>query len=119
MISKKIRILPTKNNIIWTQHSLAKLKQYYLSQSRILRIIRHPERIESGIAPQTIAAMQSVKRKHPTEIWTMWQEIKIKNQPTIKIISAWRYPGISPISQPPPIPLEELDFLQNNPSCSD
>lgn len=108
---QNFKILPTSENIIWTQHSHFKLQQYQLSKSRILRIIRHSERIESGIAPQTIAAMQRVGHKRPTEIWVMWQNIIIKKNPKLKIISVWRYPGISPINQPPPIPDDVWEII--------
>ncbi|NMB92352.1 MAG: hypothetical protein GYA31_01875 [Parcubacteria group bacterium] len=57
----------------WTKHSQEKLRQYGLSASRIKRLIRHPERIEAGIAPETWASMQSAgSKKHPYEIWTMY-----------------------------------------------
>lgn len=113
MTSLNIKILPTPENIIWTQHSHFKLKQYQLSKSRILRIIRHPERTESGIAPQTLAAMQRVGHKQPSEIWVMWQNITINQfNKKIKIISTWRYPGISPINQPPPIPDDVLEIIR-------
>jgi hypothetical protein len=98
--------------IIWTKHSEKKLKQYQLSKSRVLRIIKKPYRIEEGIAPKTIALMMPAKIKKinnkktwKQEIWTMIQ--KTDNQ--IKIISAWRYPGISP--QENPIPQEIIQEL--------
>jgi len=57
----------------WTKHSQEKLRQYGLSASRIKRLIRHPERIEAGIAPETWASMQTAgSKKHPYEIWTMY-----------------------------------------------
>jgi hypothetical protein len=39
---------------------------------------------------------------------------KVKGQKSkvIKIISAWRYPGISPIGEPPPIPEDVLKDLK-------
>jgi hypothetical protein len=93
--------------IFWTKHSERKLKEYQLSKSRILRIIKNPYRIEEGIAPKTIALMVPVKIKKinnrktwKQEIWTMIQ----KTKEGLKIISAWRYPGISP--QENPIPQE-------------
>lgn len=91
--------------IIWTKHSEKKLKQYQLSKSRILRIIKKPYRIEEGIAPKTIALMIPAKilkinnkKTWKQEIWTMIQKEKDK----LKIISAWRYPGISPQENPIP-----------------
>jgi hypothetical protein len=95
----------------WTKHSKMKMRQYWLSEKRVLRILRKPDRKEEGIVPGTIAAMQITgTKKHPTEIWTMYQIEKSK----VKIISAWRYPGRTPIGQRPIIPedtLEELDKI--------
>jgi hypothetical protein len=94
--------------VIWTKHSERKLKEYQLSKSRILRIIKNPYRIEEGIAPNTIALMRPTKIKNKIwkqEIWTMIQ----KSKDGIKIISAWRYPGKSPKQNPiPHYILEEL-----------
>jgi len=115
------------------------MRQYNLSESRLNRVLRKPDRKELGIAPRTIAIMQITgTKKHPTEIWVMYQitKSKIKNQksktelpkeakvkmrtkfssPITKIISAWRYPGRSPIGEPPPIPedvLWEINELRN------
>jgi hypothetical protein len=87
--------------VIWTKHSEKKLREYHLSKSRILRIIKNSYRIEEGIAPNTIALMQPAKMKNKTwkqEIWTMIQ----KSKDGVKIISAWRYPGKSPEQNPVP-----------------
>jgi len=74
----------------WTSHSRYKMRFYGLSESRLKRVISYPKRIEEGIAPDTIAMMQSAgSEKHPYEIWLMIQEEKKRR----KIISAWRYPG--------------------------
>jgi len=84
MLIKKLKSLH------WTSHSRAKMNFYRLSEGRVKRIINLPERIEVGIAPNTIAMMQSVKsQKHPYEIWVMIQEAGAKR----RVISAWRYPG--------------------------
>jgi hypothetical protein len=53
--------------VIWTKHSEKKLKEYQLSKSRILRIIKNPYRIEEGIAPNTIALMRPTKIKNSTK----------------------------------------------------
>ena len=81
----------------WTSHALGKMQYYGLTAQRILRVINHPARIEEGVAEKTTAVMQpaSVNRKKQTwssEIWTMYQ---LENG-QYKIISAWRYPGVSP-----------------------
>lgn len=105
--------LPEDKKISWTKHSKGKMQQYQLSEKRVLRIFRKPDRKETGVAPETIAVMQITgTKKHPTEAWMMYQLIKKPKQ--IKIISAWRYPGRSPLGDPPPIPddiLEELEKL--------
>jgi len=93
--------LPENEKVSWTRHSKKKLRQYRLSEKRVLRVLRHPDRKETGVAPKTIAMMQITgTKKHPTEIWMMYQ---IKNQ-KFRIISAWRYPGRTPKGKPPPIP---------------
>ncbi len=85
----------------WTQHVKSKMRQYRLSKSRILRVLYRPSRTEKGIAPETIAVMQPVsKRKKVGEIWLMYQD----TQKMRKIITAWRYPGKSPIGEKIPIP---------------
>jgi hypothetical protein len=102
--------------IVWTMHSKFKMRQYRFSEKRVLRILRKPDRIEKGIAPNTIANMQITgTKKHPTEVWMMYQKIsqksKVKSQKLI-IISVWRYPGRTPKNQRPIIPkdtFEELD----------
>ncbi len=97
--------------------------QYRLSESRVKRVLRHPARREVGVAEDTVAGMQPAgSTKHPYEIWAMWQE-KVKSQKSkvkskfnkpkqIIIISAWRYPGVSPIGEPPPIPEEVWAILK-------
>jgi hypothetical protein len=99
----------------WTKHVREKMKFYHLSEGRIKRIIRHPKRIEEGIAPQTVAVMQPATTKKYQEIWVMYQ---LKNsqgkskqgEPDIIIITAWRYPGKSP--QGKPIPKEILEEVR-------
>jgi len=102
--------------ISWTKHVKGKMNFYQLGEGRLKRLLNNPKRIEKGIAPRTIAIMQPAgTKKHPTEIWLMYQKInqraKIKDQ-KIRIISAWRYPGISPIHEPPPIPEDVLEDLK-------
>lgn len=95
--------------ISWTKHAKEKMKFYRLSESRLKRVLRHPKRTEKGIVPNTIAIMQSTgTKKHPTEIWLMYQKI---GKEKIRIITAWRYPGISPIREPPPVPEDILKEL--------
>ena len=111
----KMQLKNPKNTekYFWTEHSIYKMHQYGLSAQRILRVIRAPYRKEEGIVPKTIAVMQPNKQiKHTSEIWVMYQ-YKIKNEKSkvksdlfnnrqLKIISAWRYPGVSPKRNPIP-----------------
>jgi hypothetical protein len=103
--------------IHWTRHIKEKMREYQISERRLLRIFRNPERKEEGIAPGTVAVMQTGGRKHPYEIWLMYQIkiSKIKNQNAkrekIIMISAWKYPGKSPIRKPP-IPEEVWENLE-------
>lgn len=95
--------------LTWTQHVASKMRQYGLSQTRLKRLLNNPERKEQGIADGTIALMQTVgTKKRPTEIWLMYQPIDKKK----RIITAWRYPGISP-KQKIPIPQEIIEELEN------
>jgi hypothetical protein len=103
--------------IHWTRHIKEKIREYQLSERRLLRIFRNPERKEEGIAPGTVAVMQTAGRKRPYEIWLMYQirKSKVKSQNSklkrIIMISAWKYPGKSPIRKPP-IPEEVLENLE-------
>ena len=92
--------------MLWTSHSRAKMNFYRLSESRVKKVINMPERIERGVAPDTIALMQSVNTaKHPYEIWVMIQETEGER----KVVSAWRYPGRTKVGEPFPVKiLEEL-----------
>ncbi|MFZ1654814.1 MAG: hypothetical protein WBO92_04590 [Candidatus Moraniibacteriota bacterium] len=122
----------------FTLHSEYKMREYHLSRQRVIRIIRSPQRTETGIVENTVAVMQpaSTKRTNGKETWSqeLWvmykvqsarQESRSKNQgaenrerrgesqeqsrmssflslPELKIISAWRYPGVSPERDPIP-----------------
>ncbi|MEK7608353.1 MAG: hypothetical protein AAB495_02145 [Patescibacteria group bacterium] len=92
----------------WTVHSKAKMRQYGLTESRVRRVIHTPLRVEEGIAEDTIAVMQpaSVKKSvggKPSlwghEIWVMIVEKKT----TRRVISAWRYPGVTKPGAPLPV----------------
>ena len=104
--------LPKNNErIYWTKHSKSKMRQYQLSEKRVLRILRKPDRREEGIMPGAIAHMQITgTKKHPTEAWLMY--FLLKKPKGIKIISAWRYPGRTPKDQRPLIPEDVLQDLQ-------
>lgn len=116
----------------WTNHVKDKMVYYRISESLIKRIVRFPKRKEIGIAPGTVAAMQSRTSfstakgragKKQEEIWVMYQKVgskkttnkldKILNSPKKRIISAWRYPGISPLGKKIPIPDEILQELES------
>lgn len=96
--------------VFWTKHSKGKMRQYRLSEKRVLRILRKPDRREEGIMPGAIAQMQITgTKKHPTEAWLMY--MILKRPKGIKIISAWRYPGRTPEGQRPIIPQDVLEGL--------
>ncbi len=86
-------LVPKKAKVLdWTMHARDKMRFYRLSEARVRRIIHSPKRIEEGIAPDTIAIMQPAGNlKNPYELWVMIVEEKARR----KIISAWRYPGIT------------------------
>lgn len=111
----------------FTLHSEYKMREYHLSRQRVIRIIRSPRRTETGIVENTVAVMQpaSTKRINGKETWTqeLWVMYKVLgqgkltkskleqalNQSELKIISAWRYPGVSP--ERDPIPSEILQEI--------
>jgi hypothetical protein len=154
------------NNYLWTRHSEWKMREYGLSQQRIKRVIRNPDRVEKSIVPGMVAAMQiGGTSKHRVEIWTMyeikkrdtrdekWEVSEMQNKKTItqgfgssnvslakkfreerrreflakkrvglhwnagtdggksiRVISAWKYPGESPKRDP--IPAEILEEIR-------
>ncbi len=95
----------------WTQHVAMKMMFYGLTPDRVKRVIRNPKRSENGVAENTIAVMQpSTNIKKPTEVWVMYQKRGTKKI----IITAWRYPGISPIRDQIPIPADILAELKES-----
>ena len=92
----------------WTRHVKEKMRYYRLSEGLLRRILKSPQRREKGIAPRTIALMKPAETKKPSEIWLMYQQISQKK----KMISAWRYPGISPKGEPIPIPEDIMEELR-------
>ncbi len=106
--------------LYFTRHSEYKMRQYSLSAQKVRGVIRNPKRREVGIVPKTVAVMQPVSPKKiagkparndsqakrsdsvgetwKQEIWVLYKE-ELKGK---KIISAWRYPGISPKRDPIP-----------------
>lgn len=99
--------------ILWTEHARRKIRYYSLSKKRVMRVFRSPDRKELGVAPLTTALMQRTgTKKNPTEIWLMYQKVVAKKKKLIKIISAWRYPGISPKGELPQIPEDTLLELE-------
>lgn len=104
---------PVFRKIVWTDHSKIKMRQYGLSVSKLLQILRKPERKEKGIVDGTTAVMKTNKvfslskskiKKAPGEIWLMYKDVKQGGENIRKIISAWRYPGISKPGETIPVP---------------
>jgi len=52
-------MLKNTGHYIWTSHVQSKMQFYRLSESKVKQIIRHPERIEEGIVPDTVAVMKA------------------------------------------------------------
>lgn len=115
---------PPKNDdkFYWTRHVVDKMRHYGISESLIKRIIRYPRRLEEGVAPDTFAGMiPAGSAKRPKEIWAMYtKKFKVQSEKfkvnshrsRIVIISAWRYPGISPIREKIPIPQDVLGEIE-------
>jgi len=119
----------------WTQHSQIKMKQYGLSKQKLIGILHRPERKEKGIVPGTLAVMKTNKvffnskqisiksawsrpKRAPGEIWLMFRDTKDPSAGSgqvRKIISAWRYPGVSKPGEEIPIPEDIKQELLTNP----
>jgi len=116
--------------LFWTEHSKIKMKQYGLSKQKLLGILYKPERKEQGIVLGTTAVMKTNKvffkqkqitlskawqkpKRAPGEIWLMYKDIKMAMVPMRKIISAWRYPGVSKPGEAIPIPEDIRQELEN------
>src|SRR3989338_2671690 len=97
-----------------TKHALAKMRFYGLSEQRVKRVIRAPFRYEEGVLEKAIAVMQPNKimkteKGRPVdwkeEVWVMYtlatgranSKLQIQNykHKKIRVITAWRYPGVS------------------------
>jgi hypothetical protein len=104
------KLIEDKEKIHWTRHVRGKMRYYRLSETRLKRVLRKPDRKELGVAPRTVAIMQITgTRKRPTEIWLMYQKPPPRQKrKAITIISAWRYPARSKKGKPPPIPEDIL-----------
>jgi len=74
------------------------MRYYRLSEQRVKRVIRNPERVEEGIAENTIAVMQPFGNKKDKEIWVMVADTKEKR----RVISAWIYPARTKAGEPLP-----------------
>ncbi|MBI2064035.1 MAG: hypothetical protein HYT65_03540 [Candidatus Yanofskybacteria bacterium] len=108
----------------WTNHVKDKMLYYGISEGLIKRIVRFPKRKEDGVAPKTIAVMQPTSSKKQ-EIWVMYQLRRqqgpesytygkaVSSEEKKTIISAWRYPGVSPVGKKIPIPEEILQELND------
>jgi len=94
----------------WTRHIKEKMRYYGLGEGRLRRILKTPSRREEGIALNTIAVMQPAGVKKQTEIWLMYQLVGKKK----KMISAWRYPGISPEGKSIVIPDDIIEELRKD-----
>jgi len=121
-----------RKKLQWTQHSEIKMRQYGLSKTKLINLLYKPERKEKGIVPGTMAVMKTNKkysheciripkisfnsgaRLHhshaPGEVWLMYKDTKDQR----KIISAWRYPGVSKLGEEIPIPKDIRDEVMKN-----
>lgn len=114
--NQKKKLLP-RGGMEFTAHARYKMTQYGLSEQKVRGIIHRPKRTEVGVIPQAVAMMQPVspkvvdgKEMWKQEIWVMYLLKKNTLNRQIRIISAWRYPGVSPKRSP--IPREILQELE-------
>ncbi len=110
-----IKFPKNDKHFVWTDHSKSKMIQYFISESKIKSVIKKHDRLENGIALNTVAVMKRNDRtKKKEELWVMYQKTGDKKTgERLKIISVWRYPGVSK-KRDVPIPkdiIEELEKL--------
>ena len=85
--------------LFWTRHAKDKMNHWRLSESRVRRVIKSYDRIEEGVAEDTIALMQRAgTTKNKYEIWVMVADKDNQR----RVVSAWRYPGITIPGEPLP-----------------
>lgn len=93
----------------------------------VKKVIRCPDRVETGIAPKTTAVMKRKdSKKTKKEVWVMIQKQGTRNKKQeakkeekmllgagskTKIISAWIYPGVSPKGKDIYVPEDTLAEL--------
>jgi hypothetical protein len=122
-----ISSIKNTREFFWTNHSKYKLLQYALSPTMVKKVIRSPDRVETGIAPKTTAVMKRKdSKKTKREVWVMIQKHKAysmkhetkKEEKMLlgagsktKIISAWIYPGVSPKGKDIYVPEDTLAEL--------
>ncbi len=119
-----IKTIKNDRDYFWTNHSKYKLLEYNVSPNIVKLVIKSPERIEEGVAPETIAVMKRKDtKKTQREIWVMYQKNKKKKaQKTkhisilsrMKIISVWIYPGTSPKGKEIFIPDDVWEIINEN-----
>ncbi len=117
MTMNSFKIPKEDHKFRWTNHVVRKMQYYGLTPSRVLRVIRAPERVEDGVADGTLAAMQTAGTKaKPWEIWVMWRDLTKSAGPLgvskKVVITAWRYPGTSQVRERVPIPSDVLAELE-------
>lgn len=112
------------------------MKQYGISKIKVLNLLHKPERVEQGFVPGTMGMMKTNKlfnnstfkknlrldlkvktkfepfkqKKVPGEIWLMYKD----TSDIRKIISVWRYPGVSKPGEEMPLPDDLKIEIMNN-----
>jgi hypothetical protein len=112
----------------WTLHARAKMNHYRLSPARVRHVLHSPKRVEEGVAPKTVAMMQPVSIKAAggrtsstkieawtQEVWVMVQDV----EGVRKVISAWRYPGVTKPREAAFLKREYQEFLAESPVAGD
>jgi hypothetical protein len=88
------------------------MRHYGVRASLVHRVLRSPLRCEQGIADGTIGYMRpfgSAPRgttlPYRGEVWVLIKnEKRKKKSDTTMIVAVWRYPGVSNVRDPIPLP---------------
>ena len=97
------------DRLVWTQHIKRKMLFYGISASQIRSILRKADRIEKSIVKGLFVSMkENHKKNRQEELWLMYQVFVVAGLSKIKLISVWRYPGITEKGEEIKIPEEVL-----------
>jgi len=108
-----MRFPKDSDKFIWTRHIKRKMIFYSISASQVRSILRKADRTEESIVKGLFASMKKNHKKNKKEeLWLMYLILGGQNSKKIKLISVWRYPGITKKGEEIQIPEDVLVELK-------